>query len=206
MLLEYIKNNYAQGEPIFLQDIYIENMSGASIRQNMKKLVEKGAIARYDQGIYFIPKPSRLKGKTNLAPDVVARYKYISRRGEIIGYYSGHTFANKLGLSTQVPVKEEMVSNNMAAIVREVEVGGRSYIVRKSSVVIDSENYKVLQLLDILKDFENYCDDEISAKGILIDYIKKSNITRDDIEKYITAFPIKVYKTIFDMRLDYVFA
>ena len=206
MLLEYIKNNYAQGEPIFLQDIYIENMSGASIRQNMKKLVEKGAIARYDQGIYFIPKPSRLKGKPNLAPDVVARYKYISRRGEIIGYYSGHTFANKLGLSTQVPVKEEMVSNNMAAVVREVEVGGRSYIVRKSSVVINSENYKVLQLLDILKDFENYCDDEISAKGILIDYIKKSNITRDDIEKYITAFPIKVYKTIFDMRLDCVFA
>lgn len=206
MLLEYIKNNYEQGEPIFLQDINIENMSNASIRQGIKKLVQKGELARYDQGIYFIPKVSRLKGKSNLAPDVVARYKYIKRRGEIIGYYSGHTFANKLGLSTQVPVKEEMVSNNMAAIVREIELGGRTYIVRKSSVIVDADNYRVLQLLDILKDIEKYSDDEISSKEIIVDYIKKSNITRKEVEKYIAAFPIKVYKTIFDMRLDYVFA
>lgn len=206
MLLEYIRNNYEQGEPIFLQDIIIENVSNASIRQGMKKLVQKGEISRYDQGIYFIPKVSRLKGKPNLAPDVVARYKYIKRRGEVIGYYSGHTLANKLGLSTQVPVKEEMVSNNIAAIVREVKLGGRTYIVRKSSVIIDADNYRVLQLLEILKDIEKYCDDEVSSKDIIVEYIQNNKIKRVEVEKYITAFPIKVYKTIFDMRLDDVFA
>ena len=54
------------------------------------------------------------------------------RMGRIMGYYAGHTLANKLGISMQVPVKEEITSNNMAAIVREVSVGDRGYIVRKA--------------------------------------------------------------------------
>lgn len=46
---------------------------------------------------------------------MVARYKYVSRGGKVDGFYSGNTFANQLGISTQVPNKVEIVSNNMAA-------------------------------------------------------------------------------------------
>lgn len=47
---------------------------------------------------------SRLEGAVALAPDVVARYKYISRMGRIMGYYAGHILANKMG-AAQVPLK-----------------------------------------------------------------------------------------------------
>ena len=42
--------------------------------------------------------------------------------GKVDGFYSGNTFANQLGISTQVPNKVEIVSNNMAAKVREVPI------------------------------------------------------------------------------------
>ena len=57
--------------------------------------------------------------------DTVARYKYVSRGGKVDGFYSGNTFANQLGISTQVPNKVEIVSNNMVAKVREVPIETR---------------------------------------------------------------------------------
>jgi len=172
MLFEYIKENYEPGEPIFLQDIKIDGMSDASIRQRIKKLTETGEVIRYEQGIYYIPKMSRLKGTVTLAPDIVARYKYISRMGRIMGYYAGRTLANKMGISTQVPVKEEITSNNMAAIVREVSVGNRVYVVRKAPVEVDESNHIVLQLLELLKGIDEYSDDEQDTRQKVIDYIR----------------------------------
>lgn len=144
MLSEYIKENYEPGEPIFLQDIKIDGMSDANIRQKIKKLTEEGKVIRYEQGIYYIPKMSRLKGTLTLAPDIVARYKYISRMGRIMGYYAGHTLANKMGISMQVPLKEEITTNNMAAIVREVYVGNRVYVVRRAPVEVNEGNHMTL--------------------------------------------------------------
>jgi hypothetical protein len=206
MLFEYIKENYKPGEPIFLQDIKIEGMSDASIRQRMKKLTETGEIIRYEQGIYYIPGMSRLKGGVTLAPDTVARYKYISRMGRIMGYYAGYTLANKMGISVQVPFKEEITSNNIAAIVREVSIGNRVYIVRRAPVEVNEGNHLVLQLLELLKDIDEYSDDERNARQQMTDYIRRFQITRDAVDRYIGFFPLKVYKSIYEMRLDNVFA
>ena len=71
--------------------------------------------------------------------DTVARYKYVSRGGKVDGFYSGNTFANQLGISTQVPNKVEIVSNNMAAKVREVPIGKRTFIVRRPVVPVNEE-------------------------------------------------------------------
>ena len=206
MLSEYLKKNYESGEPIFLQDIKIAGMSDASIRQKIKKLTDTGEVIRYEQGIYYIPKTSRVRGETTLAPDVVARYKYISRMGRIMGYYAGYTLANKMGISMQVPIKEEIVSNNMAAVVREVSVGNRVYVVRKAPVEVNKNNYIVLQLLELLKDIDEYSDNEQAAREQIIDYIRRFQITREVVDQYIIYFPSRVYKSIYEMRLENVFA
>lgn len=206
MLSEYIKKNYELGEPIFLQDIKIDGMSDAAIRQKIKKLTDTGEVIRYEQGIYYIPKTSRVKGETTLAPDVVARYKYISRMGRIMGYYAGYTLANKMGISMQVPMKEEIVSNNMAAVVREVSVGNRVYVVRRAPVEVNKSNYIVLQLLELLKDIDEYSDNEQAAREQIIDYIRRFQIAREVVDQYIIYFPLRIYKSIYEMRLENVFA
>lgn len=207
MLYEYLISNYKPGEPIFSVDIRIEQMSEDSLRQQFKQLTDKGLICRYEHGIYYIPKESRLKGGVGLSAEMVARYKYIQRRGQVLGYYGGNTLANQLGISMQVPVKEEIVSNNMSAIVREVEIGNRSFVVRKAKVKVNEENYKVLQLLDLLKELDVYTDGHDENVRIRLEaYIKKTNIKRVDVDKYIEHFPLKTYKVIYLMRLDNVFA
>lgn len=62
MLSEYIKENYEPGEPIFLQDIKIDGMSDANIRQKIKKLTEEGEVIRYEQGINIFPEWGALWG------------------------------------------------------------------------------------------------------------------------------------------------
>lgn len=64
--------------------------------------------------------------------------------GRIMGYYAGHTLANKMGIPVQVPLKEEITTNNMAAIVREVYVGNRVYVVRRAPVEVNEGNHMTL--------------------------------------------------------------
>ena len=137
MLYEFLKNNYKEAEPIFFSDIVIKGITKSAVNQQLKKLCNEGKLQKYENGIYYLPKKSRLKTSVGVNADTVARYKYVSRGGKVDGFYSGNTFANQLGISTQVPNKVEIVSNNMAAKVREVPIGKRTFIVRKPVVPVN---------------------------------------------------------------------
>lgn len=77
MVYEYIIKNYQEAEPIFLSDIKIAGMPLAAISEEMNKLCEKNRIEKYEEGIYYIPKKSRLKSVSSINADMIARYKYI---------------------------------------------------------------------------------------------------------------------------------
>lgn len=152
-------------------------------------------------------KKSRLKGGVPLSVDTVAKYKYVCRNGNIEGYYSGYTFANMLGVTTQVSYTIEIVSNNASAKVREIDLQGRRIILRKSRVPITNENYQILQFLDFLKDANEYYDDENDIfENRIRKYIVDENIKKDDVDLYIKYYPDKIYRYIYEMRLYDVFA
>lgn len=205
MLFEYLKEHYEDGEPIFLDDIHIEGMRRDNFRQQIKTLADAGKIVRYEKGIYYIPKKTRFSSSTGPTPETVAMYKYISRGGKTDGYYSGSTFANIIGISMQVPMKKEIVSNNIAAIVREIPIGNQSFIVRRSVTPINDGNVKVLQLLDLLKNLDSYIDiDYEYAREIIKKYSLANYITRDDIDIYIRRFPDSTFRFYYEMKLDRV--
>lgn len=207
MLYEYLIKNYRPAEPIFFSDIVIEGITRSAVNQQLKKLCEEKKIMKYENGIYYIPKKSRLNCSVGLSADLVARYKYISRNGKIIGFYSGNTFANQIGISAQVPNQVEIVSNNMAAKRREVSIGKRTFIVRQPHVNVTEQNVYVLQMLELLKNLDAYLDEDYdTAKEKFRLYIKAHGITREDIDKYIREFPVSVFKYYYELRLDDVFA
>mgnify|MGYP000464808236 CR=1 FL=1 len=181
-LYEYLISNYKPNEPIFVSDLQI-SISDANLQQMFNLLCDSGKIKRFDTGIYYLPKESRLTGGVPLGADTVARYKYVSRNGRIDGYYSGYTFANQLGVITQVPYTLEIVSNNASAKVQEVNLQGRKVILRKAKIPVTKENYKILQFLDFLKDVELYMDKNnevyINGKKIKENYIKENMNTED---------------------------
>ena len=205
MLYEYLIKSYQPNEPIFLCDIDLP-VSNGNLRKMMKDLCDAGKIKRFDIGIYYLPKQSRLKGGVPLSVDTVAKYKYVCRNGNIEGYYSGYTFANMLGITTQVPYTIEIVSNNASAKVREIDLQGRRIILRKSRVPITNENYQILQFLDFLKDASVYSDENDIFENRIRKYIVDENIKKDDVDLYIKHYPDKIYRYIYEIRLYDVFA
>ena len=206
MLLEFLKSKFGPGKPIFTEDAEPLGLSAGNLRQQFKKLVDSGEHFRYEPGVYFLPDTNH--EYYPISSNMVAEYKYITNGDEIYGYYSGYTFANQLGLCLQVPYKEEIVTNNTTAIAREVKVGNIPYYIRRAKIAITKENRNVLQLLDLLKDVEEYTDYccEEEAPDIIRRHILRNKILRADVDKYIENFPLKTYKYIYDLRLYDVFA
>ena len=206
MLLKFLKSKFGPGKPIFTEDAEPLGLSAGNLRQQFKKLVDAGELSRFEPGIYFLPDPNH--EYYPISSNMVAEYKYITDGDEIYGYYSGYTFANQLGLCLQVPYKEEIVTNNTTAIAREVKVGKIPFFIRRAKVAVTKENRNVLQLLDLLKDVEEYTDYccEEEAPDIIRRHILRNKILRADVDKYIENFPLKTYKYIYDLRLYDVFA
>lgn len=207
MLYDYLIENYKVAEPIFFSDIEIEGITRSAINQQLKKLCDEEKLMKYENGVYYLPKKSRLNGAVGINADMVAKYKYIARRGKVDGFYSGNAFANQIGISTQVPNKVEIVSNNIAAKVREISIGKRKFIVRKSNVEVTETNVYVLQMLELLKNLDAYLDEDYAdAKEKFKKYINVHGITRADVDMYIREYPVSIFKYYYELRLDDVFA
>ena len=202
MLYEYLIKNYKENEPILLSDIQIEGMSDVNIRQQIKKLSDGGSIKRYDTGIYFIPKKSIFKSGSQLSLNDVIQYKYLQDKTGLCGYISGVDFANQLGLTTQVPMKKEIVTNKATKDYRETTLAKSSIIIRRPRIKITEENYKVLQLLDLLKDIDLLAEvtgDLLNEK--LFAYMKNTALTFSDLDSYLDYYPEKIYKNLYKVGL-----
>ena len=205
MLYKYLKENYIPGEPIFTGDIDIPGMTEENLRYHLKKLTDSGMICRFEPGVYYFPKTDIFGEQMLLSADTVVIHKYILRRGKRVGYYSGYTLANRMGLSAQVPFTQEINSNFAPALVRKITIKNRQFIIRRPLVEITDENAAVLQFLDCLKDIEKCTEIELEECGsILSEYARKNGITKKKIDRFIINYPIKIYKAIYDTGVEYV--
>lgn len=186
-------SKYKPGEPILLKDLKYEKTSNDVIRQQLKKLTDKGNINRFDEGVYYFG--------DDILIDHVIESKYIKKNDEIYGYYSGRNLAIDLGIIDEEP-KREIITNNFKAIVRELKLGDETITVRHSNLKIDSKNCYVLRLLDMFKrvSFDDYVNNETRYK--LKKYIEKYYIKKSDIDQYIKYFPKKTYKNIYILGIN----
>lgn len=202
-----LTEKYKEGEPIFFSDIYNGEISKSALTQQLSTLCKKGLLAKYDNGIYYLPKKTRLKSSVGPTADTIAKYKYISKNGKTDGYYSGNTFANQIGISTQVPHVIEIVSNNTNSAPRDVKIGNRRFNIRKPLISITNENVYILQMLDLLSNLDTYSDYAYEdARKYFLKYIEAHKITRDDVDQYIRCFPLTVFRFYYELRLDNVLA
>ena len=134
MLKDYLMENYGYNEPIFINDLFIEGISENAVRQSVKRLAASGFLERYDSGIYYIPKRGGILGKSYLDPNIVIMRKYVQNKSDKYGYVTGLSFANELGLTTQMPAIIEVVTNREATNGRMVMVGNQKVRVKKSKI------------------------------------------------------------------------
>ena len=202
MLYNYIKDHYKEAEPIFFSDLLRENITEQDLKLQMKELCEKGLLQEYDDELYFIPKKTTLNSAIGPNADMVARYRFISKGDNVDGFYAGNTFANQIGISTQVPYVIEIVSNNVSTD-GEVLIGNRRFCVKKPVVPITRENVYVLQMLELLKNLDAYLDCTYEeAREKFAEYISVCEITKSEVEMYIKEYPEFTRKYYHELALD----
>lgn len=204
VLYEYLRKTYGENEPIFVADIAYADMTENNIRQQVKKLTDAGLLKRYDTGIYFIPKKSIFKSGTQLSMNKVIEKKYLQDENKRCGYISGIAFANQLGITTQVSMACEVVTNKATNERREITLANSRVIVRRPRVPVDEKNYRLLQFLDLMKDIDYFA--EITGGELnkcLCAYMKANSIRFADLEKYLGYYPDKIYRNLFETRLLY---
>lgn len=203
-LYEYLLDNYKENEPIFLADLQVDGMTRTNVRQQIKKLTDTGKVKRFDNGIYFLPKKTIFKSGSQLAPEKVLECKYLRDKDERCGYVSGLMFFNQMGLTTQVPMMYEVVSNKATNDYRETSLAKSRVIVRKPKVPVTEKNYKDLQFLDMLKDVDVYS--EVTGKPLqerLYRHMDDAHLSISEMEPYFAYYPDKLYKKLVETRVIY---
>lgn len=203
-LYQYLKENFKENEPIILTELQIEGMAGNNIRQQLKKLTDAGTVKRFDTGIYYLPRKSVFKSGSMPSVEKVLEYKYLRDKDQLCGYMSGLLFFNQMGLTTQVPMQYEIVSNKATSDYRETTLAKSRIIIRSPKIPVTKDNYTALQFLDMLKDVDIYS--EISGKELqerLFKYMRAVNLKISDLEPYFIYYPDKLYRNLIETKVIY---
>ena len=197
-LYEKLLNEYGYGNPFSFEEIKFNNYSLPWRKKELNKLVSENRIIRYERGIYYIPEKT-IFGNSSLNPQKIIEKKYLSNAS---GYYSGLSFANKIGITTQMPNVIEIYTNNEKSRVREITVNNLKVIIRKARVNITSDNVYVLSFLELMNSFSlDYYNNE--RKDLIIDYIKEKRINRQQITKYSPYYPDRVMRNLVESEIIY---
>ena len=191
IVLKYL-NNCDLDEPIFIEDIkrYIKNNYQKDVKKIFKninvilnRMCKKNIIKQFYKGIYY--KPIRnIFGEMPLDKNKVIVKKYIKDEfGNIKGYITGAKLFNQLGLTTQVPNIINIITNECKNY-NEYKNEKLGVIIKQPKIVINNENYKYLQLFDIINNKDHINIETENADEIIYNFIKENKLDFEKIIKY----------------------
>ena len=188
MVLEYINKN-EKGIPIFIEEIkeyiikFYNEKDKEKVFNNVKAILNRmnkeGIIETAYKGIYYIP-TENIFGKMLLGNRQIIRYKYImDKKGNI----TGAKLFNEAHLTTQVPNVIDIATNECKNF-NKYENKNLNVIIRKPKIEINSENYKYLQLFDLIENKDNIGIEVDNPDEIIYKFIEENDLDFEKIIKY----------------------
>ena len=146
-------------------------------------------------------------GKPTVYTSDIIKKKYLGDERLIIGYKAGLNFANKLGLTTQTASVETIVSNAVSNKKREIKVNNSRLIIDAPRYKVTNENYKLLQILDLLNEFERYSEIDLKpASKSLLKYISGIRLDDEKVEKIVSTYPLEAQVKFYKIGGHYAIA
>lgn len=192
MVLEYI-NTQNRGIPIFIEEIkdyiiqFYNKNDKEKVFNNVKAILNRmnkeGIIETAYKGIYYIP-VENIFGKMLLGNRQIIQYKYImDKNGNIKGYITGAKLFNAAHLTTQVPNIIDIATNECKNF-NKYENKNLNVIIRKPKTKVNNENYKYLQLFDLIENKDNIDIEVENPNEIIYNFITKNELDFEKIIKY----------------------
>lgn len=122
-----VLKSYPKGSVLFVDD-FLDYGNPESVKKALLRLKEKETLVRLAHGIYLYPKIDKELGV--LFPSTEDIAKAIARRDKARIVPTGVQALNKLGLSTQVPMKVVYLTDGAA---RSIKVGKRTITFKNTS-------------------------------------------------------------------------
>jgi hypothetical protein len=168
-MTETIRNTIANLDYGFVftpADFPVDARKQATVNRVLNNMVAAGQIRRASKGRFYKPKMTEF-GELPLNAYQLVK-DLLEKNGKTVGYLTGYTAFNELGLTTQVPFALQIgVKNEKMAIKRNYY--RISFI--KQHNEITKENIYLLQLLDCLRFIKNIPDsmpDETCRRLLLL--------------------------------------
>ncbi len=204
-LINYI-NKCPYDEPIFIEEIkdYFKKIIKDNFETTFKniyvyinRLVKENKLSQFIKGIYYKPIKGKFGNKL-LNVNKVIEKKYICDEKGQKGYFTGAYLFNKIGLTTQIPKKIIIVTNECPNA-NEYNNKNLGVAIRKPKIEINEDNYKYLQLLDILINKDDIKIEVDNEKEIIYKFIEDNKLDFRKIFEYANKINnikpiIKLYK------------
>lgn len=136
----------------------------------LKRLADKGQIERFQKGVYYRAKQT-VFGKARPSTETLEAQLLIRRGDDIIGYETGVSLMNQIGLTTLVPKKREIATNAYRK-----NINDKYIIARKPVITVNAENFRYLQLLDVIRDLPEASVDAENPRALLHAFAEKNRL------------------------------
>lgn len=201
-IYDFMKEKSQFYQPFLLKNLYWQfpDVKDGTMREMMRRLVGEKKVIKIKNGLYLLPNPERvLQSYAVNVMNIIDSVYLKNQDNEFIGYRSGINFANQLGLTSQTASVEVIYSNNVSTRKREIKIQNNRLMIHAPRVKITNQNYKLLQLLDLLTDFEKVSEYELNqVQSKLLAYIKAIQLSSLELNRIVEAYPlaaqVKFYK------------
>jgi len=164
----------------------------------LKRMIDRGELKRIQKGIFCRVRRTAF-GVT--APDINKLMTKVLtvNAGDRIGYESGTSLLNRIGLSTLMPRTIEITTNQYG-----MQLPDNCCIkLKKPATEVTTANWKYLQFIDIAKVFPDSHIDAEDPKRLLMTIVKKQEL--DPLTLIITArkhYPSKTVLWLTDLIME----
>lgn len=190
VLIKYI-DECPYDEPIFIEEIkeYFKKIIQDNFENTFKniyvyinRLVKRNKLSQFIKGIYYKPTKG-IFGNKPLNINKVIEKKYICDVNGKKGYFTGAYLFNKIGLTTQIP-KEILIVTNECPNNNDYNNKKLGVTIRQPKTIVNEDNYRYLQLFDILINKDNIKIEVDNEKEIIYKFIEDNNLEIEKIFEY----------------------
>ena len=129
-----------------------------SAAKALERLRKKGTIRRISKGRFYRPRMTIFGEKRPNEEQLLKPYLY--EKGKRVAYITGLSLYNQLGLTTQIPTMWQIASRDKRIFINTEAIQASAV---KSYVDVSDDNYRLLGLLDAIKDLKQIPDVDMQS-------------------------------------------
>ncbi len=167
--ISFTIDRFPKGYVFTYADFTVEVNQKQAVIKALNRMVAAGKIAKLSKGKYYKPETTPLG---NLLPDQTQVVKdLLEEKGRTVGYLTGYSIYNSLGLTTQLSNILQIGKNEIRPAFRR---GQYTISFIRQYNIITKENIPFLQILDVIRYIKKIPDTTISKSSKRLSAILKN--------------------------------